>query len=293
VRIVGTDLSLKALEKARSAVYTEWSFRDTPPEVITSYFRETERGYELIERVRRMVSFMRLNLMDLDVYPRGVDLIFCRNVLIYLKPDAAERVVEGLYSSLTPGGWLFVAPGEIVGSRFKRFELVFLDGTIVYRKPRRAVGEGIREARTETLRTLEAEEIVPPQPSQAIDESMLNEDPDTAEKILRKHIEDNPVDPKGYYMLGVLYQDRGRVMEAIRMFKKAIYLDGDLAMAHFHLANLYRRTGDLRRALKHLSIAEKLAASLPRGGEVAGSNGVKAEELLAIIRAVRRGLYVR
>ncbi|HEV7180005.1 MAG TPA: protein-glutamate O-methyltransferase CheR, partial [Candidatus Baltobacteraceae bacterium] len=80
-----TDLSPRALDKAKTAFYRELSFRATAPEVVQKYFRPFEGGFFINEDIKRMVEFSRLNLLEArSVAGMGVqDAIFCRNVLIY------------------------------------------------------------------------------------------------------------------------------------------------------------------------------------------------------------------
>src|SRR5271168_5159386 len=85
ISLRASDLSPRALEKARTGFYRELSFRATPPEMVQKYFRPFEMGFFVNDDVKRMVDFFRINLLDAPgVAAAGTfDAIFCRNVLIY------------------------------------------------------------------------------------------------------------------------------------------------------------------------------------------------------------------
>jgi chemotaxis protein methyltransferase CheR len=144
ITILGTDLNPRFLRKARQGIYTQWSFRDTPAWVKERYFAATGDGrYELVPEIRRRVTFSCLNLAE-DAYPslatntNGVDLVLCRNVLMYFVHAQAERVVEKLHRSLVQDGWLLVSSTETSQALFPPFTPVGFPGVVFYRKKPKA-----------------------------------------------------------------------------------------------------------------------------------------------------------
>lgn len=144
ITILGTDLNPRFLGKARQGVYTPWSFRDTPAWVKDRYFAATGDGrYELLSEIRRRVTFSYLNLAE-DAYPslvtntNGMDLVLCRNVLMYFVHAQAERVVEKLHRSLVQDGWLLVSSTETSQALFPSFTTVGFPGVVFYRKKPKA-----------------------------------------------------------------------------------------------------------------------------------------------------------
>ncbi|MFI3157099.1 MAG: CheR family methyltransferase [Methylococcaceae bacterium] len=143
IAILGTDINPHALAKAESGIYSEWSFRNAPGWLKSGYFRVTEKKhYEIIPSVRKMVTFAYLNLMD-ETYPsminntNAIDIIFCRNVLMYFKPALVAQVVRRHCLSLVDGGWLIVSPAEvqaIVEVMTGTMETVNFSDVILYRK---------------------------------------------------------------------------------------------------------------------------------------------------------------
>jgi chemotaxis protein methyltransferase CheR len=142
VLIHGTDIDQLALAKAHRGLYGNWSFREVPNDIKEEYFtRADEHRFELAPKIRRMVRFSRLNLVD-DHYPAPenstdrMDLIVCRNVLIYFREEAIQRIVDRFHESLVDGGWLVVGHAEPSQEIFHRFEVSNFPGTIVYRRTR-------------------------------------------------------------------------------------------------------------------------------------------------------------
>ena len=139
IRILGTDIDDQALEKARRGSYRSWSFREVPPEVKERYFRAEGDRMDLDERLRRMVTFKELNLIS-DRYPSPetgtdrMDLVLCRNVLIYFRMETTRAVVSCMHSALVPGGWLVVGHVEPSQDVFVAFAELNLPGTISYQK---------------------------------------------------------------------------------------------------------------------------------------------------------------
>ena len=116
-RILGTDISTAVLQIARSAIYTRDMLAPVPSDFVKRYFLRSRDPssdeVRLAPELRRQANFMRMNLMD-STYPvdRDVDIIFCRNVLIYFERETQRKVVEQLCSHLRPGGYLMVGHSE-------------------------------------------------------------------------------------------------------------------------------------------------------------------------------------
>ena len=136
--ILGTDLSRKALTSARKAEYGPMALRATTPEQKEKFFQPMEGGrVTLSPRFREPVRFGRLNLLDTSaasLLPR-FDVIFCRNVLIYFDQATRRRVIELFFERLNRGGYLLLGHSENLLQLSTRFELVQLEGDLVYRRP--------------------------------------------------------------------------------------------------------------------------------------------------------------
>ncbi len=138
INILGSDISQRALKVARNGVYKKNSFRATDRYFIKKYFHEQEGGvYRISDRVKRLVNFNFLNLMDSSrvklIGP--MDIIFCRNVLIYFDQSAREKVIKNYFETLTEGGYLLLGYAESLMNITTSFTLKHLKNDIVYQKP--------------------------------------------------------------------------------------------------------------------------------------------------------------
>lgn len=134
--IYGTDISTKVLESARKAVFNNYAVRNTDKTILTKYFAEEKGSYALKDTVKKYVSFDFLNLMDSASYRkyRQMDMIFCRNVLIYFDEKGKKAVIDNLYESLKPGGYLTIGHAESLHNISRGFKPLIFPGTIAYQK---------------------------------------------------------------------------------------------------------------------------------------------------------------
>lgn len=137
LRIIGSDISRRAVAAARKGVYRSASFRTTPPEARRTYFSERDDGVHVVDSIKKLCHFGQLNLLDSDraAIVGRVDAIFCRNVLIYFDMRSRRRVIDNLYDRLVPGGYLMLGHSESLLNVTTAFELVHLKDDLVYRKP--------------------------------------------------------------------------------------------------------------------------------------------------------------
>jgi chemotaxis protein methyltransferase CheR len=137
VEIIGTDISHRVLQQARKGVYGKSSFRATDAAYVESYFEEQDGGYRISDTVREFVTISQLNLFDhnrLALLGR-MDVIFCRNVIIYFDQTAKQKVVEAFCQSLYPGGFLLLGHSESLMNISTLFSLRHLKNDMVYQKP--------------------------------------------------------------------------------------------------------------------------------------------------------------
>ena len=137
VSIVGIDINPVILAKARSAHYTVWSLRDTSPEVRDAYFRNDGKNFILNEGIRSMVTFEERNLAAADGTrweSEQYDVVFCRNVIMYLVPEAAQLAVARLTRVLAPSGFLFLSHAETLRGLSQAFHLWHTHDSFYYQK---------------------------------------------------------------------------------------------------------------------------------------------------------------
>ncbi|SPE51152.1 MCP methyltransferase, CheR-type [Verrucomicrobia bacterium] len=134
IEILGSDASPAALEKARSAIFREKSFRTLPEALRHKYFLPVTAGWQLAPDIVSRVQFQRVNLLESgEIAPLArVQAIFCRNVFIYFSPHAIRQTVAMMAAKMPAGGCLFVGASESLLRMTTDFELKEIGGALVY-----------------------------------------------------------------------------------------------------------------------------------------------------------------
>jgi chemotaxis protein methyltransferase CheR len=143
VRIHAVDVNPAAIARARAARYGEWSLRQTAPEARARFFHRERGGVRVVDEVRAMVELEERNLVADDPRfwrPGSLDVVFCRNVTMYLSPEVTRRVVGRIAGALVPGGYLFLGHAETLRGVSSAFHLCNTHGTFYYQ-----VREGTEE----------------------------------------------------------------------------------------------------------------------------------------------------
>jgi len=146
IRIVGLDINVMALEKARSGVYSSYSLRGPNTDLIDKYFRRTytetcetpKECFRLMPEIISSIDYVHGNILQ-PLVLKGIsnlDFIFCRNVLMYMSIKAADRIALSLWEALADDGYLFIGQSETLRKRDDLFEPVSFPGVTVYKKKR-------------------------------------------------------------------------------------------------------------------------------------------------------------
>jgi chemotaxis protein methyltransferase CheR len=137
VQVTGLDVDEAALEKARRGVYHQNSLRAVQPALLERHFARDGAGFRVREAARKAVSFRSGNLLDPASYEgmKPLDVVFCRNVLIYFSDAAAQRAVALFHEALSPGGYLFLGHAESLSRVSSAFVPIRFQGAIVYQRP--------------------------------------------------------------------------------------------------------------------------------------------------------------
>jgi chemotaxis protein methyltransferase CheR len=139
LEVHATDINERSLTRAREGVYSEYALRNIPPAFLQKYMRPVADGYQVNEEVKSLVKFNRVNLRDDSrmVFMKGLDVIFCCNVLIYFGAQPKRRVIQHFFNDLLPGGYLFLGHSESLFGLNDDFKLVHFPQATAYRKPPR------------------------------------------------------------------------------------------------------------------------------------------------------------
>jgi len=320
VTVLATDINPKALEAAHRGLYREWSFRETPQWIRDCYFRPRgKETFELDPRIRQMVAFVPLNLAQ-ECYPavmtntNAMDLILCRNVIMYFTRDAQQATLSRLQDALVSGGWLAVSPAEAAADLVRPLVLVQFPWATFFRKEPRDASDEAASLPTRTLAQWPAEASVPvldlaavvpdtpcdppvfPQVQMQVHAAAT---PPETEPILerarafadRGRLEEayrlcqtalgrDRLDVEAHLMLAAVCQEREDIPAALEALRRAIYLDPDSASANFLLGSLLFRQGHMGRARRCMETVVTLLCAVPRDEPVRGSGGLTAGRLL-------------
>ena len=137
LRVYASDISRPALLKARRGVYREASFREMDTSMRRKYFTEKEGLWRISDAVKTHVDFIHLNLFDRSriALLNQMDVILCRNVIIYFDGETKRSVIQTFYEKLRPAGYLLLGHSESLINLSSAFELRHLRHEMVYRRP--------------------------------------------------------------------------------------------------------------------------------------------------------------
>ena len=276
--IEAVDLSDEHIRRARRAVFSNFSFRQTPADLRDRYFSQVEGGWELASAIRNGVRFRQGNLLDLlflqDEKP--FDMMFCRNLFIYLHSDARRHALATLDRLLAPDGWLCTGHAEPLESQDSRFVRTGPPELFLYS---RRTDESDQRPETVLRWTPIAEpevhhpHVVPPstihRPHSVItpqvatlaaarmlaDGGRLEEAVASCQELLARQGPSADL----YNLMGVIHQARSEAEDAVRSFQRALYLEPANAEALAHLVLLHQERGDDAQAQRLRHRLERIA----------------------------------
>ena len=309
ITILATDINAQFLQKAGEGSYGPWSFRGVSESVWAQYFRPIAGGrLEVLPRIRRRVTFSCVNLVE-DVYPslfnntNAMDVIFCRNVLMYFTADQAKGVAGKLQRSLVAGGWFFPGGPEAVRDMFGGFTPAGIKDVIVYRKA--AQPSSLRmpsEPLHRVARPLSADAekgVAPPvvktepplEPAESAERARRLADDGRLSEALSAcdaAIAGDKLAPAHHYLRGLILEEQGETAEAAAALRRALYLDPRFVAGHVALGNLMRRSARPRDAARCFENARALLRECPPEALLSEADGLSAGRLLAILSAIQK-----
>lgn len=288
ISILATDINRNALAHARKGVYSEKNLAQIPKDYRLKYFNLRDSGYDLNPEIKRSVQFEYHNLVKgpfLDERMRDIDILFCRNVLIYFDPQMTQKVIENFFHCLSPEGYLFLGHAETLWQITDQFESVEFPHTFIFRKGRqRDHNERLMPIMTLPERSLnpsphclefgseinQREDYFPAQFRKDIPHGgsgkpkiqnfqsyfslatrLANEAKyQEAYEVLSKIITEDNLNGEAYYLLGVLSYKTGNPLEAESHFRKVLYVNPDSPLAYFNLGTIYLSQGRVKEAIR-------------------------------------------
>jgi chemotaxis protein methyltransferase CheR len=290
VDVLGVDANAAMLAKAAAGRYSAWSLRETPDTVRERWFHSDDGDSPVDPSIRGSVRFRQYNVADDDPAlwrPGQYDVVFCRNLLMYLTRAAAASLVERMTLALAPGGYLFLGHTDSLGSRPGGLELVHTHHAFYYRRPtptaapphpmpttpphpapgaaagdvtappaaqdgyERALSLLAAERFTEALHLVETLLGDRPRPRELLLHGVLLAQAgrlEDAEIAGRRLLDADGLYADAHHLLGVCLEGGAGVDVAIGHYRLAAYLDPGFAMPRLRLGLLARRRGDHRAA---------------------------------------------
>ena len=315
ITLLATDINPHFLEKAVNGAYTRWSFRDVPAPLIDRFFIKNGSGFEILPAIKTMVAFSCHNLRK-DEYPsllnntNAMDVILCRNVLMYFSPETIKSVVRNFHRCLTDGGQLIVSQTELNDEYFQGFGKESHAGAMFFIKPD---GKAEKEAprpeftmraamplhtpQVAGIRPAVIEQKIAPTRNPAKKEGApvaaaedLYEQAGRAfaqgkyshaQEILGRLIENSPANAEALSLLARICANEGRLDDALRLISEAIKADNMNPGRHYLHSAILTEKGLKQEAMAALKKAVYLDADFAIGhfamGNLALGSGNKVE----------------
>lgn len=134
IEILATDISRRALRHAERGAYSKRSLQDVSLRQVETYFSPAKQGFQVKPRIRRMISFVQMNLIE-PLYVGKIDCIFCMNVLMYFSEERRLAILRRFYEALEPGGYFLLGHAESLSNVPVKFESMVIGDCRLYRKP--------------------------------------------------------------------------------------------------------------------------------------------------------------
>jgi chemotaxis protein methyltransferase CheR len=271
VTVLATDINERSLQRAVAGVYGEWSFRESSPDFKERYFtRGADGRFTVAPEIKQCVRFAHLNLAQdasasQAIATGSMDIIFCRNLLIYFTAAHARKLVENLRRSLADEGWLVVSPSECSQVLFSQFVAVNFPGSILYRKRNTEAGSPLNWAPPFFAAPAEnaATASDPPRPSvtepayavprerQAIPEAVAEDLPAMAEQALQAGAKSS----QSVSLEARSLANQGRLDEALVWCERWIAANRIDAAAHYVHASVLQEMGKREAARRSMQRA--------------------------------------
>ncbi|WP_051482551.1 CheR family methyltransferase [Synechocystis sp. PCC 7509] len=283
ILILGTDINLESVAKAKQGIYDSWSFRMVEPQIIQRYFKPYQQSWKVEKTICSMVKFQSGNLIKdhfpqplIDIY--SMDIIICRNVFIYFDTTSISIVLNKFYHTLNTAGYLMTGHAELHGQNLDKLQTKAFSESLVYQRKDLAVIEtptmpvqllsnfsNRNKQQNSLINQREIKPLVSPTKKQIKPETTKTAANLTtaenlfhqgdyplaiqeAEQIIKQH----PVDFDAYYLLAQAWANLGEIEKAAFYCERAIEINSLSTFPYYLLAHIAEEKGDASKAKKLL-----------------------------------------
>jgi chemotaxis protein methyltransferase CheR len=325
ITILATDINPKALDKAVTGIYSAWSFRNSPTWLKSTWFHNNEnRQYEIIPEIKKMVTFSCLSLIEMSAISNvgTMDIIFCRNVLMYFTPGWINKIADSFFHALTEKGWFVVSSCELSSNLFPKFTTVNFPGAVLYRKGKngsayscnipsdekpesfsdiaflttevsaKMVTKEVTKVITKVVKKEEYPQPIVKDPEESFTDKIFAirllanlGQPEEALSICNEAIASYKLAPGLYFLRASILQELDKYSEAIASLKQVIYIDPNYIMGHFTLGNLFFRQGNVKNAKQYFKNALELLKAASDNDILPESEGLSVKYIREIINS--------
>jgi chemotaxis protein methyltransferase CheR len=311
LRVLGTDIDMEALDKARAANYGHWAFR-VDGEYRNRWLRTAAGGRQEVKAdVRPLVSFVPHNLVAATDWPPAAlggpaDLILCRNVTMYMDPATTRQVFEDFRRALAPGGWLMLSPAEpapdgdfvrrsVGGFVFSQQPDPHGGGTPVLAAVRPSSAESPISRRPTSPRLSAAGPIAKASSGSTANVGLRTADAlaladrgrlDEADAIAQDIVRNGQPDASAYWILAAVAEARGELEAACHALGRVLYLAPNDPLALFRLGLLEWRRGRLAPARVRMRATLAVLEQRRDTDLVDGNHGITAGAIRGVARSL-------
>jgi chemotaxis protein methyltransferase CheR len=295
VSILATDINRYSLARAREGKFGEWAFRATTDELRRECFVQEGALWRIAPRHKQWISFDYYNLI---VDPVGapvtrllpLDLIVCRNVMIYFDADVSSQMIQRFHGCMGEGGWLLVGPTEPNMKSFRAFTTVNAPGVTLFQKSAPVISPrempappppvSLPPPRRINCRQKPPSAIEPPPPT--LDEARHHADRGdwaSAVEICERLLKKDSLDWRTQFYHALVLDHMGRREEAEAGLRKAVYLERQSALPHYYLGLLLQSKGNARQAARFFANAIELLEARTDSESFAEADGITVAEM--------------
>ncbi|MFA3781703.1 CheR family methyltransferase [Melioribacteraceae bacterium 4301-Me] len=323
ITILASDINPISIEKMKKGLYNEWSFRGVPAFLKESCFTKVQNGqYEILNKFKKMITPAIINLAK-DNFPSlnnnttAMDIILCRNVLMYFNYDTVNKTINNFYNCLVDNGWLIVSPSDFSQILFSKFSSEYYLENILYRKNenRRTIDSYSETQKNLTynnlLNDITKQELTTNNNSNKIKKSSTEKTLDSttvtyqracelysknkfteAADLLSQYLNEKPNNSAAFILLARIYANLQKLVEASFYCKKAISIDSLNPINYYLFAVILQEQNCLEEALSAIKKAIYLDKNFVIAYLTAGNILSKLGKIKEAKRNIRSALSI-